>query len=101
MNEIAYKAAFDHWMHRTAMTASKNCFGGGLYTGKDGARRLARECGYALPDFGEYGDKNAGATYSGICVIAYQLRPPLDAKEWLEIVRGASAAEKELRRAMR
>ena len=70
------------WQHRAIVTALT-----AFFYGPDGAKRLGRECGPALLDFGEYGIKNIGATYSAICVIAYQLRPPVDAKIWLSAVR--------------
>lgn len=58
----------------------------GLYYGVEGAKRLGREVGPALLDFPD-GAKNIGSTYSGICVIAYGLKPPIDAKTWLDAVR--------------
>ena len=83
--DVALK--FNEWMRRTAMAASINCFGDGRYSGEEGAWRLAHECGPALLDFGEYGIENIGATYSAICVIAYQLKPPVDAKAWFRAMR--------------
>ena len=84
----ALRADFSAWMRRTAMAASAHCYSpDSLFYGPEGAKRLGRECGPALLDFGEYGEKEMGATYSAICVIAYQLRPPIDAKDWLAAVR--------------
>ena len=64
--------------------ATYQCYDG-LYYGEEGAKRFARECGAALPDFSRT-EKDLRAmcssTYSGICVIAYRLRPPIDATEW-------------------
>lgn len=79
---------FQEWMRRVAMAVSSHCWSpDSLYYGPEGAKRLGRECGPALLDFGEYGIKNIGSTYGAICVIAYQLRPPVDAKAWLTAVR--------------
>lgn len=80
--------AFNVWMHRVAMAASGHCYSpDSWYYGADGAKRLGRECGPALLDFGQYGEKHLSATYSGICVIAYQLKPPISAKDWFDAVR--------------
>jgi len=78
---------FQNWMNLTRNAASHLCCPGNLYAGVDGCRRLARECAPAILDFGEYGRKNISSTYSGICVIAYNLRPPVDAKTWLGWIR--------------
>lgn len=78
---------FNRWMSSTARAAAHLCTGGMLYDGKDGCHRFARECGAALPDFGDYGVNNIGATYGAICVVAYNLRPPVDASDWLEWMR--------------
>lgn len=83
----AVRMAFNDWMRRTAMAASSHCYSpDSVYYGTEGAKRLGRECGPALLDFGEFGIDNIGATYSAICVIAYQLKPPIDAKEWFTSV---------------
>ena len=56
----------------------------GIYTGRDGHLRLARECGYALNDFNKEGqDEILSASYGGIYVIGCNLKPLLDAKEWI------------------
>ena len=82
------EADFNSWMRHTAMAASSHCYTpDSIFYGPEGAKRLGRECGPALLDFGEYGLEHISATYSAICVIAYQLRPPIDAKEWLKAVR--------------
>ena len=70
----------------------------GLYSGREGALRLAREYGYGLAD---YSDKEAfdalGRSYGLICVIGYDLKPPVDAKEWVREVREAMNKRKEAR----
>lgn len=76
---------FQEYMSKISRAAARHCVEGGLYAGKDGCLRLAREVGYALPDFstrkGDLFDMMS-RTYSGICVIAYNLNPPIDAKKW-------------------
>lgn len=79
---------FRDWMRRVAGAAMCHCADeNGLYHGREGALRLARECGPAIPCFHKYGEKNIGATYGAICVIAYNLKPPIDADEWLNALR--------------
>lgn len=68
----------------------------GLYVGVEGCKRFARETGAALPDFSR-DEKDlkdmCSSTYSGICVIAYQLKPPINANEWYKNLRvGVSKA---------
>lgn len=78
---------FSDWMRKTAHAAMHLCVDGELYSGVEGAKRFARECGPAILDFGEYGEKNIGSTYSAICVVAYMLKPPISAQEWFESLR--------------
>lgn len=53
------------------------------YEGKEGALRLAREIGYGLNDFPEKEQHNAiTSSYGKICVRFYNLRPPVNSKEW-------------------
>ena len=84
---------FTAWMSRVSSAAKHLCLQeDGLYYGVEGAKRFARECGPALLDFPD-GEKQAAATYSGICVRAYDLRPPIDAGIWLtELKKGMSRA---------
>lgn len=54
-----------------------------LYAGRPGALRLAREVGTCLQDSDEkeaqdYFDRS----YNEVCVIGYDLKPPVDKKEW-------------------
>lgn len=78
---------FTEWMRTVANAAIPHCHEGGdeIYCGVEGAKRLAREVGPAIWDFGD--ERNIASTYSGICVIAYNLKPPIDAREWLDGVR--------------
>lgn len=75
---------FRNWMTDISHAATYQCYDG-LFYGEEGAKRFARECGAALPDFSRT-EKDlqdmCSSTYSGICVIAYNLRPPIDSKEW-------------------
>lgn len=63
-----------------------------IYSGKEGHLRLARECGYALNDFNEEGEREIlHGSYSSIYVIGCDLKPLLDAKEWInEMLKGKS-----------
>ena len=56
-----------------------------IYYGKDGHLRLARECGYALNDFDETGQREIlSGSYEMVYVTGCVLKPILDAKEWVE-----------------
>lgn len=78
---------FGIWMTRVRLAAMRHCLDpDGLYYGPEGAKRLARECGPALLDFPNP-ESLIASTYSGICVTAYDLRPPIDASTWLDELR--------------
>lgn len=66
-------------------SASRHCIEeDGIYYGKDGALRLAREYGYGLLDFSEKDAREElRSSYGKICVICFNLKPPIDAKEWI------------------
>lgn len=71
----------------------------GLYAGREGAMRLAREYGYGLADYPEKEAFDAlGRSYGMICVIGYDLKPPLDAKDWVREVRKGMERRKEVRK---
>lgn len=58
-----------------------------IYYGEDGHKRFARECGVALNDFDEVDRKEiVSASYSRLYVKHCNLKPILDAKEWIEIM---------------
>lgn len=82
---------FTAYMSDIAHAAMRHCVQeGGLYYGMEGCRRFARECGAAFLDFEREGldpERLFGSTYSGICVIAYGLKPPVGARSWLEWIR--------------
>ena len=67
-----------------------------IYYGKDGHLRLARECGVALNDFDEAGQKAIlSGSYGIIYVIGCNLKPILDAKERIsEMEKGKKMSEK-------
>lgn len=83
--------SFQSWMRLIASSAMRHCHDAdGIYYGPEGCRRLARECGYAIPDFTLNRDEQnslMSSTYSCICVIAYNLKPPIDSKDWLKNMR--------------
>ena len=55
----------------------------GLYFGREGHLRFAREFGYGLNDFNEQGQKEIlSGSYSATYVRACNLKPILDAREW-------------------
>lgn len=55
-----------------------------IYYGKNGHLRLARECGYALNDFNAEGQQEIlHSSYGSLYVIGCNLKPILDAKEWI------------------
>lgn len=55
----------------------------GIYSGREGHLRLARECGYALNDFDRKGQTYIlQGSYSTIYVSACLLLPILSATEW-------------------
>lgn len=67
-----------------------------MYYGKDGHLRLARECGVALNDFNGAGQKAIlSGSYGMIYVSGCNLKPILDAKEWIsEMEKGKQMAKK-------
>lgn len=59
-----------------------------LYSGREGALRLAREYGYGLNDSPE-NERNEmiQSSYGYLCVRFYNLKPPINAKEWVNEIR--------------
>lgn len=70
-----------------------------IYEGRNGALRLAREYGACLADSPDdevrYEIYNA-VSYNEICVKGYQLKPPINVKEWQEEVSRAYEIAKKL-----
>lgn len=61
-----------------------------IYSGKTGARRIAREYGVGLADFSEDEARRfIRNSYTMVCVVGYNLKPPIDAKEWISEVQKA------------
>lgn len=61
-----------------------------FYAGAKGAKRFAREFGYGLNDFNLTGKELNDviqSSYSSLCVRAYNLNPPIDAKVWFNEIR--------------
>ena len=85
------RKSFSDWMSSIAHISARHCLDPeDIYHGVDGCKRLARECGYAIPDFTQdkkEQDKLISSTYSAICVIAYGLNPPVNANKWFEWMR--------------
>jgi len=72
------------YMNRMYHACGTKLIEDGLYGGRDGHLRLAREIGASLPDFTPKEQKDIIAgSYSTIYVRACNLRPILDAKEWI------------------
>lgn len=80
---------FNAYMSATARAAIRHTMAHeGLYHGAEGCRRLAREVAPALLDFKDFETNELiKCTYSGICVIAYNLKPPVDAGKWIGWIR--------------
>ena len=59
-----------------------------LYSGRDGALRLAREYGYGLNDSPKKErDEMIQNSYGYLCVRFYNLKPPIDVKEWIKEIK--------------
>lgn len=66
-----------------------------IYYGKGGHLRLARECGVALNDFDDAGQKEIlSGSYGMIYVSGCNLKPILDAKEWILEMQNGKKMEK-------
>lgn len=58
-----------------------------IYYGREGHERLARECGCALNDFDKTARKEiVSVSYGKLYVKHCNLKPILDAKEWVQIM---------------
>ena len=83
--------SFQSWMRSIASAAKHLCHDPEeIYYGVKGCKRLAKECGYTIPDFTLDRDEQNNlirSTYACICMIAYDLKPPLDSKEWFKSIR--------------
>ena len=80
------KQGFQDYMRSVREAAFRHTVEDGAYAGIEGCKRLARECGAAIPDFSDKAKDiwdMISSSYSGICVIAYHLKPPVDARDWI------------------
>lgn len=67
-----------------------------IYSGRTGHERFARECGFVLNDFDEQGRKEIlQGSYSCLYVRGCNLKPILDAKEWIHIMEEQLKEEEE------
>ena len=86
----------DRDMVETYVTAvrkavAKYCGADGIYSGEDGCRRLGREFGYGMGEFGQVGYDEISSTYTTLCKKVYGSPPPLDESEWSLTVRSGFA----------
>ena len=66
-----------------------------IYYGREGHKRFARECGVALNDFCEKDRKEIlSSSYGRLYVKHCNLKPILDAKQWISIMRSQIKEEK-------
>jgi hypothetical protein len=85
-------------IYQAVISNYKNLFADGcIYHGREGCLRLAKEYGAGLADFDTEAEikNDLQASYGILCVRAYMLKPPVDAKKWI------SEARKGLDRARR
>lgn len=69
-------------LHNAIFRNYENCMV--LYGGVEGAKRLAREFGYGIPDSPKHEWESAiFDSYGSLCVRVYNLNPPIDAKVWV------------------
>ena len=68
-----------------------------IYDGREGALRLAREYGSGLADSPDHEAREAmRSSYIQLCVLGYNMSPPVDADEWYQ--EAARSYEKTKRR---
>ena len=93
MNNIYAETAAHKYMHAVSNAIGDKLINpDGIYYGREGHLRLARECGYALNDFqGKDRSDILHSSYSVIYVKGCNLKPLLSAKEWAEeMLKGVS-----------
>ena len=76
----------NEWMDKLYIACMRHgaLLHGGSYSGKDNHIKFAHETGYALNDFSEEAQNEIlHSSYSIIYVRACNLRPLLNAKEWI------------------
>lgn len=86
------------YMEKMYKVSGRHLLGDGIYSGKEGHLRLAREMGVALNDFGPAGEKAIlSGSYSVVYVRACALKPILDAKDWISELKKGQQADLERR----
>jgi len=90
------KKAAQEYMNRMYQACGTKLIEDGIYGGRDGHLRLAREIGVALNDFDPAGQAEIrSGSYSAIYVRGCSLKPILDAKEWISaMLKGQKSAER-------
>ncbi len=85
-------------IYQAAMRNHENLFAEGcIYNGKEGCLRLAMEYGAGLAKLPENEARSElQSSYGVLCVRAYLLKPPVNAKEWInEAKKGMEMARRE------
>lgn len=60
----------------------------GIYSGASGCKALARDFGLGLSCFdSKQINEELHDSYGRLCVRAYNLKPPIDAKDWMDNIR--------------
>lgn len=90
------KNAAQEYMRKMYKACGSKLIEDGIYGGRTGHLRLAREIGVSLNDFDPAGQAEIrSASYSVIYVRACSLKPILDANEWIaEMLKGQKLAER-------
>ena len=79
----------EEYVHKLELVLAPHFAPGGIYNGKDGAMRLAREVGYGLREL-EGADKVIQTLYSRLLVrFTLATNVPVDAKPWFDEIRRA------------
>lgn len=76
---------FRDYCSRMRNACMRHCASGGIFADAEDCVKLARQIGYAIPDFTEDEleiRQLISGTYSDLCVRLYNLNPPIDAKRW-------------------
>ena len=90
-NELYCKKLYDAIMRNLELV-----YDDGIYAGKEGCLRLAREYAYGLLDYHDEKQirEDIQASYGVLCVRVYNLRPPVDAWEWVREIKKAMGKER-------
>jgi len=81
------------YIHKLEAVLAPHFAPGGIYRGKEGAMRLAREVGFGLRDFKD-ADDIVQSLYSRLLVrFTFATGVPVDAKPWFEEIRKTMEGE--------